>query len=398
MTCLPAVLTITSCFWLVRSIAILSLAWRQKFISTKNNSQSTALTTTHCPAVSILIPAFNEERAIQRCLLSCLDSDYNNKEIILVDDGSTDKTSKRAETILHTNPNARIKIIRLPTNQGKTTALNLGLQQAKGELIVILDADTIFGDNSSLLALIKPLIDHQSLSGSTANLHLLHTNESLGMVQSIEYTKFLNSSKRAQSLLGSIMILPGAMSAFRCSALHSIGGFSTRTLAEDADATMQLLVQGHRLIFQADCIGITEGPHTIGDLLRQRLRWRIGQIQCLLKHPQLLTITPVKSVFYVDLAVMNLISAVTPIIIILFWRFDLSTELRLLTWLGLGCIAADLCCTAVAFHLDDETIPSPIDYLRYFTFFTLFNPIITWSAITSLMLQKTTAWHHSSRY
>ena len=398
MSCLPALLTITSGFWLVRSIAILSLAWRQKLLSATNNPPTTARTTTHCPAVSILIPAFNEERAIQRCLLSCLNSDYNNKEMILIDDGSADKTSERAETILHANPNSHITIIKLPTNQGKTLALNHGLQQAKGELIVTLDADTIFGDSSSLHTLIKPLIKHQSLSGSTANLHLLHTNEGLGMVQSIEYTKFLNSSKRAQSLLGSIMILPGAMSAFRCSALHSIGGFSTRTLAEDADATMQLLVQGHRLVFQAGCIGITEGPHTLGDLLRQRLRWRIGQIQCLFKHPKLLTITPVKSVFYLDLAVMNLISAVTPIIIILFWRLDLSSELSPLTWLGLGCIAADLCCTAVAFHLDDEAIPSPLAYLRYFTFFTLFNPIITWSAITSLMLQKTTAWHHSSRY
>ena len=115
--------------------------------------------------------------------------------MILIDDGSADKTSERAETILHANPNSHIKIIRLPTNQGKTTALNHGLQQAKGELIVTLDADTIFGDSSSLHTLIKPLIKHQSLSGSTANLHLLHTNEGLGMVQSIEYTKFLNSSK-----------------------------------------------------------------------------------------------------------------------------------------------------------------------------------------------------------
>ena len=109
-------------------------------------------------------------------------------------------------------------------------------------------------------------------------------------------------------------------------------------------------------------------------------------------------ISPAKALFYLDLAVMNLISAFTPFIVILFWTLGLSSALGLLIWLGLGCIVADLGCTAFAFHLDDEAIPSPLAYLFYLTFFTLFNPIITWITITSLMLQKTTAWHHSSRH
>ncbi len=398
MDVLPKLLTITSFCWLFRTFVILALAWQQKQKSQEINHHNIKTPQTQYPSVSILIPAFNEERSIKRCLLSCLASDYDNKEIILIDDGSADKTAAQAETILHSHPDASINIIRLQTNQGKTTALNHGLQSAKGELVVTLDADTIFSKRDSLFQLISPLIQHQRLSATTANLHLLHTNEALGMVQNIEYKKFLNSSKRAQSLLRSIMILPGAMSAFRRAALHSIGGFSTRTLAEDADATMQLLSQGHLLIFQADCIGITEGPHTIEDLFRQRLRWRIGQMQCLLKHPQLLLISPAKALFYLDLAVMNLISAFTPFIVILFWTLGLSSALGLLIWLGLGCIVADLGCTAFAFHLDDEAIPSPLAYLFYLTFFTLFNPIITWITITSLMLQKTTAWHHSSRH
>ena len=397
MDVLPKLLAVTSFCWLLRTTLILALAWQQKQKGQRIQSRNIKSSSIQYPSVSILIPAFNEERSIKRCLLSCLASDYDNKEIILIDDGSTDKTTTQAETTLQSYPDASIHIIRLQTNQGKTIALNHGLKSAKGELVVTLDADTFFSQGDSLFRLISPLIHQQRLSATTANLHVLHTNEVLGMVQKIEYTKFLNSSKRAQSLLKSIMILPGAMSAFRRAALRSIGGFSTRTLAEDADATMQLLAQGHLLMFQADCIGITEGPHTIADLLRQRLRWRIGQMQCLLKHPQLLLISPAKALFYLDLAVMNLISAFTPFIVILFWTLDFSSALGLLIWLGLGCIVADLGCTAFAFHLDGETIPSPISYLLYLSFFSLFNPIITWITITSLMLQKTTTWHQSAR-
>jgi len=397
MGALQKLLTVMSFCWLFRTILIIFLAWQQKKKSQNIQLRIINSPPIQYPLVSILIPAFNEEYSINRCLQSCLACEYSNKEIILIDDGSTDNTATQAETIQHSHPDASINVLRLQTNQGKTIALNIGLQRAKGELIVTLDADTFFSHRDSLLRLISPLIHQQKLTATTANLHVLHTNEMLGMVQEIEYTKFLNTSKRAQSLLKSIMILPGAMSAFRRAALLSIGGFSTRTMAEDADATMELLEQGHLLMFQADCIGITEGPHTIEDLLRQRLRWRIGQMQCLLTHPQLIFISPTKALFYLDLAVMNLISAFTPFVIILLWNIDFSNTLGLLIWLGLGCIVADLGCTAFAFHLDGETVPSPISYFFYLSFFSLFNPIITWISITSLTLQKTTTWHHSAR-
>ena len=390
-----------ACFcWLLRTVTVLIFAWKQK----QQQHQSPKLFeqiipgNPKNPSVSILIPAYNEERTISRCMLSCIACDYKNKEIVVIDDGSNDSTSSKAKTIQTIHPECRIRVIRFETNKGKTAALNYGLQQSLSDFIVTLDSDTTFTHRHSLQTLITPLIHQKRLSGATANLHLSHPHEAIGMVQRIEYAKVLNSSKRAQSLLQSILILPGAMSAFRRDALASIGGFSARTLAEDADATMELLSRGHKLVFQSDCIGITEGPHCLKDLIGQRLRWRIGQMQCLFRHPQLLWISPVKALFYIDMAIMNTISALSPFITVLIFNRDFSKTWMPLMLLTVGCIATDLACTAFAFRLDGQTLPALKAYVLYFSFFTLFSPIITWAAISHLVLDRTMTWHTSARY
>ena len=283
------VLTFASILWLLRSTIILLFAFKQKQRSAGNlDNTKQDQSDFNDPSVSILIPAFNEARTIARCMQLCIACHYRNKDIIVIDDGSDDETSREAENIQDCHPKHSIKVFKLRQNKGKTAALNYALKRIKSELIVTLDADTVFASKHSLDTLLAPLIHQKRCSGTTANLHVRHPNEPLGMIQSIEYTKVLNSSKRAQSLLQSILILPGAMSAFRQEALAAIGGFSASTMAEDADATMQLLQDGHLLTFQANCIGVTEGPHTLVDLLRQRLRWRVGQLQCLIKHSTLL--------------------------------------------------------------------------------------------------------------
>ena len=388
-----------SILWPLRTIIILLLAREQKQ-RTKNRliTSTLFLPESTDPSVSILIPAFNEAQTIARCMLSCIACSYHNKEILVIDDGSTDETSREAGIIQSSHPANRIKVFKLRHNKGKTAALNYALSQATSDLIVTLDADTIFSEKNSLHTFLRPLIHLKNCSGTTANLHVRHPHEPLGMVQRIEYTKVLNSSKRAQSLLRSILILPGAMSAFRHQALAAIGGFSASTLAEDADATMQLLRQGHLLTFQANCIGVTEGSHTLIDLLRQRLRWRVGQLQCLIKHSRLLLASPATTFFYIDMGVMNTISALTPVITVLALSQDISDAFLPLTTLMIGCFAADLAATAMTFQLDDQSMPGLWAYVLYVSFFTLFSPLITWAAISQLLFNRTTGWHTSKRY
>ena len=393
------VLTFASILWLLRSTIILLFAFKQKQRSAGNlDNTKQDQSDFNDPSVSILIPAFNEARTIARCMQSCIACNYRNKDIIVIDDGSDDETSREAENIQDCHPKHSIKVFKLRQNKGKTAALNYALKRIKSELIVTLDADTVFASKHSLDTLLAPLIHQKRCSGTTANLHVRHPNEPLGMIQSIEYTKVLNSSKRAQSLLQSILILPGAMSAFRQEALTAIGGFSASTMAEDADATMQLLQDGHLLTFQANCIGVTEGPHTLVDLLRQRLRWRVGQLQCLIKHSTLLVKSPAKAFFFIDMAVMNTISAITPVITILALSQDMSDTFVPLTALMAGCIAADLAGTAMTFHLDEQPMPGLWAYVLYVSFFTLFSPLITWVAMIQVLFNRTTVWHTSARY
>jgi spore germination protein YaaH/peptidoglycan/xylan/chitin deacetylase (PgdA/CDA1 family) len=231
------------------------------------------------PLVSVLIPCFNEEKVIAASVRQILASNWPNLEIIVLDDGSTDGTSAAVEAAFASHP--KVRLVRFE-NGGKARALNRGLDLAKGEIIVALDADTLFGpDTLGRLArwFSDPVIGAvagNALVGNRLNL--------ITRWQALEYVTAQNLERRALAALGAVTVVPGAVGAWRKSALLDLGGYPTDTLAEDQDLTIAVQRAGWEVAFDPDARAYTEAPDTVSGLLKQRFRWSFGTLQCLWKH------------------------------------------------------------------------------------------------------------------
>jgi len=228
--------------------------------------------------ISIVVPAYNEEVTISSCIQSLLDLDYPNYEIIVVDDGSTDKTLQEAKKF----EDSGVKVIH-QENQGKTSALNKGIRSSKGEIVVTVDADTKL--NRESLKEIAIRFDSSNRLGAVAgNVKVDPEPGLLNAIQAAEYTTGINLVRKAQSMLGCVMIVPGPIAALKKEAVERAGYFSDDTFAEDFDITMKILKAGYKVEYEDRAIAYTDAPKNVEDLMKQRRRWYRGMIQVLGKH------------------------------------------------------------------------------------------------------------------
>ena len=236
------------------------------------------------PSASIIVPAYKEEKVITATIRSLLTQDYGGPlEIVVVDDGSPDRTYDVAQEAFGTNP--RVRIFRKP-NGGKASALNFGIARAQGEIVVCLDADTVF-EPPTLRELVEPLRDRR-VGAVAGNAKVGNRVNLVTRWQAVEYVTSQNLDRRAFSLLDGITVVPGAVGAWRKSLVEEVGGFSDDSLAEDQDLTLTIRRGGYRIAYADRAIGWTEAPDTLRTLARQRFRWSFGTLQCAWKHRDVL--------------------------------------------------------------------------------------------------------------
>jgi len=232
----------------------------------------------YLPDVSVVIPAYNEAAGIAATIRSMAESSYGGRlEIIVVDDGSTDDTAAIARSL-------RIPFVRVITqaNAGKPGALNRGIAEARSEILVLVDADTIF-EPATIQRLIAPM-RAANVGAVSGNTKVGNRGGLLGGWQHLEYVMGFNLDRRLFDLLGTIPTVPGAIGAFRRTALDSVGDVSADTLAEDTDLTMALCRSRWRVVYAPDAIAWTEAPTRLRQLWRQRYRWSYGTMQAMWKH------------------------------------------------------------------------------------------------------------------
>jgi cellulose synthase/poly-beta-1,6-N-acetylglucosamine synthase-like glycosyltransferase/peptidoglycan/xylan/chitin deacetylase (PgdA/CDA1 family)/spore germination protein YaaH len=235
------------------------------------------------PPVSIIVPAYNEEVTVIKTIASLLKTDYPNFEIIFVDDGSKDKTFEMVNDAYGDHKN--VTILTKP-NGGKASALNFGITHAHHDFVVCIDADTQL-KHDAVYHLMAYFIDEE-IGAVAGTVKVGNENNLITRWQSIEYITAQNMDRRAFDLLNSITVVPGAIGAFRKSAVFRAGGFTYDTLAEDCDLTMRILRQGFIVKNSAEAIAYTEAPETLNALLKQRFRWSFGVIQSFWKNREVL--------------------------------------------------------------------------------------------------------------
>ena len=233
----------------------------------------------YVPFVSILVPAYNEELVIVNTINSLLASDYSKYEIIVIDDGSQDNTSGIVTWTFGRDERVRLLTI---ANAGKASALNTGLRQARGEIVIALDADTLFAPHT-IGALAHRFYD-KTLGAIAGNAKVGNRVNLVTRWQALEYITSQNMDRRAFASLNCITVVPGAVGAWRKDLLVDVGGFPSDTLAEDQDLTLRIRRLGYRIGYEETAIAWTEAPHNLRSLAKQRFRWAYGTLQCMWKH------------------------------------------------------------------------------------------------------------------
>ncbi len=236
-----------------------------------------SVTSKYKPHVSIIVPAYNEEKVVARTIETLIEADYPYKEIIIVDDGSKDNTYAIASKYI----NRGIKVVRRP-NGGKFAALNTGIAVSTGEIIITVDADSLIA-RASIAEIVKGFEDPE-VAGVAGNLKVFNTNKLITKLQALEYIVQIQIVRRAFENFGSLTVASGAFSAFRKTAIEEIGWYDRDYLLEDFDITIKLL-KSHRILHgNNEAVCYTEAPETLRDVYRQRLSWFRGDFQSFWKH------------------------------------------------------------------------------------------------------------------
>ncbi|MFI8518852.1 bifunctional polysaccharide deacetylase/glycosyltransferase family 2 protein [Streptomyces sp. NPDC085481] len=332
--------------------------------------------------VSVLVPAYNEAKCIENTLRSLMTSEHP-VEVLVVDDGSSDGTARIVEEMRLPN----VRVVR-QLNAGKPAALNRGLVNARHDLIVMMDGDTVF-EPSTVRELVQPFADPR-VGAVAGNAKVGNKDSMIGAWQHIEYVMGFNLDRRMYDVLRCMPTIPGAVGAFRRSALERVGGMSDDTLAEDTDITMALHRDGWRVVYAENARAWTEAPETVQQLWSQRYRWSYGTMQAIWKHRRALVERGPSGRFgRVGLPLVSLFMVVAPLLAPLIDAFLVyglvfgPTAKTVSAWLGV--LAVQALCAAYAFRLDRERMTHLISLpLQQILYRQLMYVVLLQSWITAL--------------
>jgi cellulose synthase/poly-beta-1,6-N-acetylglucosamine synthase-like glycosyltransferase len=249
------------------------------------------------PYVSIFVPCYNESGTIEATLHSLLEVDYPAYELLVVNDGSRDDTLERARRFEGRYGGCTVRVCDKP-NGGKWSAHNLAFQRCRGELILLVDADSRL-DPLALRRLVAHMADPE-IDGVAGQVRVRNRTNLLTRLQGLEYLLANGAMRLGQGLFGAVLIVPGPIGLFRRSALEEVwmrhgsrrrndgpgaveGPFCDDTFAEDFDLSLAVLCQGRRIVYEPTAISYTKAPDAFFGLINQRYRWIRGNMQVLRK-------------------------------------------------------------------------------------------------------------------
>ncbi len=353
------------------------------------------------PLVTIVVPCHNEERDIMDTVEYLLASTYPNFDILLVDDGSTDKTPQILDSLAAQHP--QVRVIHFANNQGKAIALTTASMMTPAQYLVGIDADALL-DPQALTWMMVHFLARPRVGAVTGNPRVRNRSTMLGRVQVGEYSSIIGLIKRAQRTYGRIFTVSGVVACFRKAALHDVGYWSPDMLTEDIDVSWKLQVRHWDVRFEPKACCWILAPETLRGLWRQRLRWATGGIQVLLKNRRIGYIWKARRMWPVLLEYLTSITwAYSMLVMATLWLIgmviDLPPEYRvsafLSGWNGVMVGTTCLLQIGVSLALDSRY---DIRLLRGF-YWMIWYPLAYWmlNMVTTVVAVPRALLRHSQR-
>jgi len=367
------------------------------------------------PMVSFVVPAYNEEKNIMRCinsLFKCAVKYRGPSEIIIVDDGSTDNTFEVAWSTINSKQRElayiRAKVVRHMANLGKAEAMRTGVNKAMGEYIAIVDADT-FWDSAGL----TELVDYICATQTVATSGYIHPSDGLKesnlfvVLQQLEYSQGLGILRRAEASGNAITVVPGPMGLYRVEALRQLlNEKRLKSVTEDLEITLEMQKRKMKIGYNDDARSTTVAPTALRWFWRQRLRWSFGWLHNQLEiHKDLLFDRRWLTLLLWYYLVPGFLGAVLELLALLsipvfFWFapdrvfFLLNLVMFLLLVLAVGVIQQALALKFAYNHSNHRRLLwyTPLYYiLRLINILAKFTSLVQYS-----LLGKRGKWHKAS--
>jgi biofilm PGA synthesis N-glycosyltransferase PgaC len=233
------------------------------------------------PGVTVLIPAYNEEAVIATSVRAALDSDYPELELLVLDDGSTDRTEAAAIRAAAGDP--RCRVLRDALNRGKAEQLNAGFGQARHELVAVTDADAHLHPRA-IRHLVARMESSPLLAAVAGAPHVTNRTRLICAMQVLEAAAIIGLIRRTQSLTGRVGTVAGVLGLFRRDRVLAVGGYAPHMATEDIDLTWRLLLAGWHSAYEPHALIGMQVPSTLRALWAQRKRWARGQGEVLNAH------------------------------------------------------------------------------------------------------------------
>lgn len=237
-------------------------------------SLNNIIRTEDVPSVTIIIPAYNEEKSVGKCLTAVQIQDFKGKmDVIVINDGSTDRTAEFASKY-------PVTLINLRHNVGKAKALNIGVSNSKGDILIFSDSDSYLASDA-VSSIIKCFKEHPVVHAVAGNILIDESRGKANILtqfQILEYRIEQEINRNLQSLSGRVLICPGPLFAVRRIVIEGVL-FSDRSIIEDAEFTVRVLQKSMKIIREPAAKAYTEVPESLGDWANQRIRWWFGGLQ-----------------------------------------------------------------------------------------------------------------------
>jgi cellulose synthase/poly-beta-1,6-N-acetylglucosamine synthase-like glycosyltransferase len=241
------------------------------------------------PTVAVVVPAFNEEVSIIRCMESIRLTKYPKLQVIVHNDMSTDNTVKLIRAYQKRFPTFDLRLVNRRHRAGKAGGVNYCIEKyAKTDLVMTLDADCILRPDAIKNAV--QYFDDPKIVGVASNVRLADNHSTLGVLQQFEHLIGYRS-KKFYTITNCEFIVGGVASTYRREVIEQVGFYGTDTQTEDIGLSMKVVALGNRdnrIVYASDVVAMAEGAHSFKALLKQRYRWKMGSLQNLLIHVRLL--------------------------------------------------------------------------------------------------------------